>query len=190
MADLLYVPMLFYVLTMWEKITTWQARLLWFGLFLLIKNELISVRGSYRCYSVVLYLLDFSSLLIFLFAVQMLIKPDTRFGYDPNFWYFLAALWFFYAIWDIVMFNNEADKTYDKAKLKLWAIYMFIATATTLLCALVMGKFASDLSSTSHKVIFYVAQIVPGTFSVYAIGCWFITVRANFQPAPVEQPTS
>ena len=190
MADLLYVPMLFYVLTMCEKITTWQARLLWFGLFLLIKNELISVRASYRCYSVVLYLLDFTSLLIFLFAVQMLIKPVAPYGYDPFFWYFLAALWFFYAIWDIVMFNNTADKIYSKTQLKLWAIFMFIATAATLLCALVMGKFANDLSSTSHKVIFYLAQLVPSTFTIYAIYCWFTTVRANFTSAPAEQPTS
>ena len=93
LADMLYVPMLFYVLTQWEKIKTVPARLLWFGLFVLIKNELMSVRDSYRVYSVGLYLLDFGSLLTCLFGVDALTRDIKPFRYDPEFWYFLAVLW-------------------------------------------------------------------------------------------------
>ena len=179
MADSLFVPMLFYILTQWDKLASWPARFLWFGLFILIKNELLSVRDSYHCYNIKLYLLDFSSLLIFLFAVQALTKPIAPYGYDPHFWYFLSSLWFLYAVWDIVMFNQESDMVY-KRQLKVWAIYMAVASAMTAVCALLLGQIDNDLNSCTNKVIFLSAQIIPGTFILYAVGCWLATIRTKF----------
>ena len=187
-ADLLFVPMLFYILTQWEKLPTWPARLLWFGLFILIKNELMSVRDSYRCYSLVLYLLDFSSILIYLFAIQALTKPVALYGYDPVFWFFLSALWAAYSIWDIVMFNKETDLTY-KSKLKVWAIYMAAASAMTFTSALLLSKIAKDLSSVTNQTIFYAAQLIPGTFILYAVVCWLVTVQAKFEKGILDTET-
>lgn len=178
-ADILFVPMLFHILTQWDKMTSWAARLLWFGLFILVKNELMSVRDSYRCYSVPLYLLDVLSLLIYLFAVQALTKSVPLYGYDPAFWFCLSALWGSYSIWDIVMFNRESDVSY-KEKLKLWSIYMAVACVMTFACALLLTQIATDLSTTTNVTIFYVAQIVPGGFIVYAVICWLVTIRAKF----------
>lgn len=185
MADIMFVPMLFHILTQWDKLTTWPARFLWFGLLLLVKNELITVKDSYRCYSLVLYVLDFFSLLIFLFSVQALTKVVPPYGYNPHFWYFLAALWFFYAVWDIVMFNKETEAA-QKNRLKMWTIYMCIASTFTLISAILLGQIDNDLTSNTNNIIFYSAQVVPGLFIVYAVVCWLMTVKAKFSPPSVS----
>lgn len=188
MADIMFVPMLFHILTQWDKLTTWPAKFLWFGLLLLVKNELITVKDSYRCYSLVLYLLDFTSLLLFLVSVQALTKAVPPFGYDPQFWYFLSALWLFYAIWDVVMFHKETDVLY-KGQLRMWTIYMAIASTMTFVCALLLGQISKDLSTPAHTVIFYAAQLIPGTFILYAVGCWLMVVKSKFSTAAGEAQT-
>lgn len=167
LADMLYVPMLFYVLTQWEKIKTVPARLLWFGLFVLIKNELMSVRDSYRVYSVGLYLLDFGSLLTCLFAVDALTRDIKPFRYDPEFWYFLAVLWALYATWDIMMFYKEEAPSYRK-QLKVWTLYMVSASCMTLICAMVLQQVGTDL--LDHKLL-HIPWRPDNTWALHGLRC-------------------
>ncbi len=140
----------------------------------------MSVRDSYRVYSVGLYLLDFGSLLTCLFAVDALTRDIKPFRYDPEFWYFLAVLWALYATWDIMMFYKEEAPSYRK-QLKVWTLYMVSASCMlTLICAMVLQQVGTNLSSTTNYCIFLGARIIPGLFMVYAVVSWLMTVNDKF----------
>lgn len=183
LAELLFMPMVFYILTQWDKVQTWQGKVLWFLVFILVQNECLSVKDSYRKYSVWLYLCDFLSLFMYLFALKALTKSNPAIGYDPKFWIYLSVLWLGYAFWDFIMSSREEDQQ-TKEKLKLWGKLMILAFVVTMVCGLGLSIAIAQPESLSNKTIMsflYICQFIPLCFILWSLYCWFKDMGVNFR---------
>ena len=178
MADILFLPMLFYILTQWDKIHHWQGKILWGALFIIVQNELFSVRESYKDYNVLLYFLDLSSLLFVLFAISSLSESKSPLGYDPEFWFFIAALWLVYSLWDFVMAFKTPDGDF-KRDLKRWGRWMLLFSALTVLCAFGIITNESNTSSDG-KLLIFIIQIIPFAIILWVVFQWIHDMQGRF----------
>lgn len=181
LAELTFMPMVFYVLTQWDKIHTWQGIALWFMIFALVQNEYLSVRGSFPKYNPWLYLLDLSSLFIYVVGLEKLTTNDPVIGYDPKFWVVLSLLWLGYALWDFLMVPHEEDPQ-KKEQLKRWGITMILFFVITLLCGIGLSSVVAEQTlPNSNKYIIYILQLIPICFIFWSLFLWIKDLRSTFR---------
>lgn len=169
-VDMLFTLALFYVLIHWTKLTTWQAKTLWVGLFLLVLNEQISIRATYDVYGAIIYILDLGSLFLYVVALQALIIIDPKFGYHPVFWVAIGLLWLFYAIWDYVMLPF-ADKE-AKKNLRKWAFYMILAFLLTFISYFIISYAHYYLFDETLMLVEKITQLLSFGTIIWALYLW------------------
>jgi len=171
LAELLFMPMAFYVLIQWDKMDTWQGKVLWLMIFALVQNEFLSIRNSYRMYTASLYLLDLGSLAVYVMCLDALTQNNSIMGYDPKFWIYLSILWAGYALWDFRMISiNEEPQM--KAKYKEWGRIMILFFGMTLLCGIVLITIAKDNVKPIPMYIIYILQFIPFSFIIWSLSWW------------------
>jgi hypothetical protein len=172
LAELLFMPMIFYILTQWEKMNSWQSKILWFMIFALVQNEFLSVRTSYRMYTAPLYLLDLLSLIMYVFCIDALANENSVLGYNPIFWIYISVLWAGYAVWDFRM-NSLENNDQMKIKYKEWGRLMVLFFIITLLCGLGLILLSNvNNSQTSIFYALYILQLIPFGFILWALTWW------------------
>lgn len=169
-VDILFTLAIFYALVQWTSLATWQSKLLWIGLFLIIVNEQVSVRASYDVYNILIYILDLVSLLMYVIALHALTVIEPRYGYDPTFWIAVAFIWLFYAIWDYVMMPF-ADKA-AKRNLRKWATYMISAFIATIVCYIIIRFAPNFLQATSLFYVESISHIIAFGIIIWALYLW------------------
>lgn len=171
LAELLFMPMLFYVLTRWSEIDTWQGKVLWFAVFALIQNEFLSVRESYPFYNIKLYLLDLISVIVYVISIDLLTKTNSIIGYNPLFWVLISILWLGYGLWDFLMLSQETVPE-KKEKFKQWGRTMLLFFFITLLCGLGLLSTVNQPTLPDNKYLIYILQFIPFCFVVWAVALW------------------
>ena len=179
LVELLFMPMTFYVLSQFDKITTWKQGLLWCVIFALIQNEYVSIKDSSPKYNIFLYLLDLLSLFVYLFALRSIFKFEEIIGYDPLFWVYLSVLWLSYGIWDWIMVFHEKDPP-KKDDYKRWRNGMIICFLITILCGLALFSISIQPASIPNMVIISILQILPFGCVVWSLcGWWLLKAHLN-----------
>ncbi len=169
-VDMLFTLATFYALIQFPHLVTWQSKVLWVGLFLLILNEQISVRASYDVYNILIYSLDLVSLFLYVIAIHFLEVTDSQLGYNPSFWIPVGILWLSYAIWDLLMMPF-ADKQ-AKINLRKWAINMIIAFVATMMCYLLIIFAPSLFEESTFGSVQYIAQLLGFGIIIWALYLW------------------
>ena len=170
LADILFMPVLFYVLTQWGELTSWKGIVLWFALLMIIYNEMMSVRESYVFYSMSIYTIDLFSIFFYVIAVNALANEDPQLGYRPNFWIAIGLLWTFYAIWDIIMIKNVKDE--EKGDYRKWAFYMGGAALVTFGCYWVIDATSEQLDTKLNWYACLIAEILALGIICWALYLW------------------
>lgn len=170
-VDILFTLALFYALLQWNTIFTWQARILWVSLLLIIINEQVSVRASYSVYSLGVYFLDLLSILLYFFALAELAEANSPIGYGAEFWAAIAILWLAYAMWDLIMMRFARDSK-AKASLRKWAVYMILASLITVGSYLVMRLTYDSLDNSIMLILNSSAQIASLLIILWALYLW------------------
>ncbi len=170
MADILFMPMLFYVLTRWGDMGSLSGKILWVALLMFVYNEMMSVRESYAVYQVSIYILDLFSLFIYVLALDALSDANAYIGYDPTFWLAISGLWLNYALWDLFM--SKLVKKPDSFKYKTWSSCMFCFSITTFFCYLLISYTSSKLTIPLYKNIYYVSLLIALSMILWALYMW------------------
>ena len=180
LAELLFMPMVFYVLVQWGKMDSWQSKVLWLMIFALIQNEFLSVRTSYRIYTVTLYLFDLVSLVVYIVCIDALAKKNTIIGYDPKFWIFISILWAGYAIWDFKMAILE-ENVEMKKKYKEWCRNMILFFILTLLCGVGIVLMAQGKVNQNTMYAIYILQAIPFSLILWSLTWWIRDLSSAFE---------
>jgi hypothetical protein len=177
LVDLLYMPMAFYVLVLFDKIDSPLRGVLWLIIFALVQNEYISIKSTSPKYNLLLYLSDIISLFVYLLALRAIFKSNTptqsNIGYDPMFWIFLSFLWLSYAIWNCVMIYHEHDHR-KKAAWKRWRNGMFICFSITILCGVALFNIINIPISPPISIITTILQVLLFGCVAWALGGWWL----------------
>ena len=172
MADILFMPVLFYVLTKWGDIDSIQGRFLWVALLMIVYNEMMSVRESYVVYQVSIYTLDLFSLFIFVVALDALSDNSSPIGYNPTFWLAISGLWLNYAVWDILM-SKLVDKK-NASDFLVWASCMICFSFLNLFCYFVILFTFDKISIPLYKNINIVAQLISISLIIWSLSMWIL----------------
>ena len=170
LADILFMPVLFYVMTQWGQVYSWQGMVLWFVLLMIIYNEMMSVRESYSVYSISIYTLDLFSLFVYVVAVNALTKKDPYIGYSPTYWIAIGSLWIFYGVWDFIMINNVGEN--DKSDYRKWGYQMILSALITFVCYWIIVQTRGHFDTKFKWYLCQIAQVCALGLICRAICLW------------------
>jgi len=175
LAKLLFMPMAFYILIQWDKISTWQSMIGWFVFFFLVQIECLSVDKSLATYSLPLYLFDLLSLSMYVLGLGTLTKtnPSPIIGYDPMFWICLSIIYFGYAGWNFLMSSRATDPQ-TKKSLKFLGWIMILVCIIILFCGLFLLSIVSQPTLAPNNYILYIIQLIPLCIIIGTVVYWFM----------------